>query len=198
MASNFGFVRTEGPELFDECARAERYARADPRVACIYARRALEQLVAFVHDVAGLPAPYRNDLDAKLSAPDFRNLTGQIVAAKCNLIRKVGNMGARLPSGLRFDPALVGAPQGSKPLTKAELGELLGRFRRQDEQVARAKARRTARRAHRGGAARYGAIPQPDRARLRAGRRRAGGGDPEDPAGRPRPVPRRARRSGAD
>ncbi|MGH3614624.1 MAG: HepT-like ribonuclease domain-containing protein [Pseudonocardia sp.] len=67
-----------GPELFDECARAERYARAlraDPRVACIYARRALERLVASVHDVAGLPAPYRNDPDAKLSAPDFRNLT---------------------------------------------------------------------------------------------------------------------------
>ncbi|MGI9062617.1 MAG: DEAD/DEAH box helicase family protein [Pseudonocardiaceae bacterium] len=94
MPSNFDFIRAEWPELFDECARAERYLRTDPRVSCIYARRVLEQIVTRIYDVARLPAPYRNDLSARLNAPDFRNLAGQGVTTKMSLVRKLGNLAA--------------------------------------------------------------------------------------------------------
>jgi len=94
VTSNFEFIRAEWPVLFDECARAERYVRVDPRVACIYARRALEQAVTYVYDVARLPIPYKDDLSAKINAAELRNLTGHGIATKMNLVRKLGNAGA--------------------------------------------------------------------------------------------------------
>ena len=48
--SNFAFIRSTWPELFGECRRAESYANTDARASGLYARRALEQLVAFVYD----------------------------------------------------------------------------------------------------------------------------------------------------
>src|SRR5680860_1621551 len=94
VTSNFDFIRAEWPELFDECARAERYVRIDPRVACIYARRALERVVTHLYEVERLPVPYKDDLSAKINAADFRNVAGQGIATKMNLVRKLGNAAA--------------------------------------------------------------------------------------------------------
>lgn len=46
-----------------------------PRVSCLDSGRALEQAVNLLYDVVRLPIPYRDDLSAKISAPEFRNLT---------------------------------------------------------------------------------------------------------------------------
>lgn len=46
-----------------------------PRVSCLDSGRALEQAVNLLYDVVRLPIPYRDDLSAKISAPEFRNVT---------------------------------------------------------------------------------------------------------------------------
>lgn len=40
-----------------DCARAESYLSSDPRSACSYSRRAVEQLVGHLYDVLALPQP---------------------------------------------------------------------------------------------------------------------------------------------
>lgn len=97
MASNFDFIASEWPQLFDECVRAERYVRSDPRASVIYARRVVEQLVGFLYDVVELPLPYQDDLAAKMNAPAFKNLVGLEMALKANAVRKAGNAAAHKP-----------------------------------------------------------------------------------------------------
>ena len=58
--SNFGFLRAEWPELFEEAERAERNAVADPRTACFYARRCLEHTLKWLYRADGtLRSAYR-------------------------------------------------------------------------------------------------------------------------------------------
>ena len=64
--SNFGFVQAALPTLHDDCRQAESYLASDPRSACFYSRRAVEQLVAYLYGVLGLPQPYKNDLNAHM------------------------------------------------------------------------------------------------------------------------------------
>ena len=54
--SNFDFLQAVGwPEMHADCARAECYLTNDPRSACFYSRRAVEELVGYLYDVLGLP-----------------------------------------------------------------------------------------------------------------------------------------------
>ena len=43
MKSNFDFLQAEWPDLQDAASKAESLAHPDPRAACFYARRTLEQ-----------------------------------------------------------------------------------------------------------------------------------------------------------
>ncbi|MEV8164597.1 DEAD/DEAH box helicase family protein [Rothia kristinae] len=88
---NFDFVKTEWPQIHEPCARAESYVASDPRAACFYARRAVELLVTYLYDLKGYPTPYRDDLSARINAPEFTAGTGPKVAAKLNYLRKLGN-----------------------------------------------------------------------------------------------------------
>ncbi len=93
--SNFAFLQAVGwPETYADCARAESYALSDPRAACIYARRAAEQVVDYLYDVLALPLPYASDLSARINDAAFKAKTGQGIAAKLNLIRRLGNSAA--------------------------------------------------------------------------------------------------------
>lgn len=75
--SNFAFLHAVGwPELHADCARAESYAASDPRSACFYRRRAAEQLVDYLYDMLALPAPYKDDLSARINDAGFRAKTG--------------------------------------------------------------------------------------------------------------------------
>lgn len=93
MAGNFGFVAPEWPGVHQECVRAEQYVHRDPRAAALYARRVVEQLVDHLYLAAGLPEPYQSDLAARVNAPAFRQLAGEMIVAKLNAVRKAGNIG---------------------------------------------------------------------------------------------------------
>ena len=58
---NFDFVRETLPSLHGDCARAESYLSSDPRSACFYSRRVVEELVSYLYDVLSLPIPVTPD-----------------------------------------------------------------------------------------------------------------------------------------
>ena len=93
MAGNFDFIAPEWPGVHQECVRAEQYVRQDPRASALYARRVVEQVVDHLYLAAGLPEPYQSDLAARINAPAFRQLTGDMIVAKLNAVRKAGNTG---------------------------------------------------------------------------------------------------------
>ncbi len=105
--SNFDFVRAALPDLHADCARAESYVGADPRAACMYARRAIEELTRYLYDVLDLREPYRDDLAALVNDPGFKRATGSAITAKLNLIRKVGNTAVHDNAPVRPDHALA-------------------------------------------------------------------------------------------
>ncbi len=92
--SNFTFIKDEWPSIHADCVRAESYLVHDPLVACLCARRVTEQLVHHLYDVLGLPAPYRNDLSARINDASFKAKTGPSITQKLNLLRKLGNKAA--------------------------------------------------------------------------------------------------------
>ncbi|EHR63698.1 DEAD/DEAH box helicase family protein [Saccharomonospora cyanea] len=92
MQSNFGFLRVDWPELFEDANRAEWLAFLDPRTSCFYARRTLEHVVLWLYEAErSLGRPYRNDLKARLHESAFLDLVGTEMQAKMNLIRVQGN-----------------------------------------------------------------------------------------------------------
>ncbi len=74
-----------------DCAPAESYLASDPRSACFYSRRAVENLVAHLYDVLRLRLPYQDDLAARINDAGFKAKTGVGIGQKLNLIRKLGN-----------------------------------------------------------------------------------------------------------
>ncbi len=90
--SNFAFLKSVNwPEIHADCARAESYALSDPRSACFYSRRAAEHTVDYLYDVLGLSIPYANDLSSRINDAGFKARVGMGIAAKLNLLRKLGN-----------------------------------------------------------------------------------------------------------
>lgn len=90
--SNFGFLQIDWPDLFDEACHAEELTLTDPRAGCFYARRTLELTVKWLYRAdADLKGPYKDDLNARLHEPTFKNLVGPDLLAKMNIIRKQGN-----------------------------------------------------------------------------------------------------------
>ena len=90
--TQFAFLSSEWPDVFDAASRAESAVRADPRTACFYARRALELAVnwAYKHDAA-LTLPYQDSLSALIHEPSFKTAAGEAVFAKARVIVTLGN-----------------------------------------------------------------------------------------------------------
>ncbi|MFH0957718.1 MAG: DEAD/DEAH box helicase family protein [Pseudomonadota bacterium] len=91
--SQFHFLSTEWPDIFESAAKVEDLALSDPRTACFYARRSLELTVAWLykHDPA-LTLPYQDHLSALIHEPTFRNLVGPAVFAKSRILKDLGNL----------------------------------------------------------------------------------------------------------
>lgn len=89
--SNFAFLQRTLPALHDDAVRAESALSSDPRTACFYSRRVVEQLVAYLYEVLDLPEPYRDDLSARIGEPAFRQRVPLVVAQKLTLIRRTAN-----------------------------------------------------------------------------------------------------------
>lgn len=90
--TNFGFLKTEWPELFASAVKAESLAHPDPRTACFYARRSLELAVdwAYRYDTT-LSLPYESHLAALLYEPTFKQAVGPQILQKATLIKNLGN-----------------------------------------------------------------------------------------------------------
>ncbi|MGI5165689.1 DEAD/DEAH box helicase family protein [Spirillospora sp. CA-253888] len=91
--SNFGFLKAEWPELYNEAFRAERLAIADPRTSCFYARRTVELALNWLYKADGsLQEPYGRDLSAMINEPTLVNLVGPALRTKMDVIRRQGNL----------------------------------------------------------------------------------------------------------
>jgi len=89
--SQFSFLASEWPVVYDAAAKAESLARGDPRGACFWSRRALELAVrwAFKHDPA-MQLPYQEHLGALLHEPSFRSASGDTVFTKARIVARLG------------------------------------------------------------------------------------------------------------
>ena len=95
MASNFGFIQPEWPQIYESAAKAESFVFPDPRTACIHARRTLELIMQWVFKSdASLHPPYQQNLSALVHEPTFVQVAGQAVQAKARLIVQLGNNAA--------------------------------------------------------------------------------------------------------
>lgn len=93
--SQFDFLKAEFDEIYGFAQRAEGLALSDPRGACFYARLALETMVLWLYARdPGLRKPYKDNLAALLHEPSFKNLAGDAVVTKANLIKELGNRAA--------------------------------------------------------------------------------------------------------
>lgn len=88
---NFDFVRQTLPSLHDDCARAESYLSSDPRSACFYSRRVVEELVGYLYGVLSLATPYRDDLAARISDAAFKTKVPAGITQKLTAIRRIAN-----------------------------------------------------------------------------------------------------------
>ncbi|WP_447646179.1 DEAD/DEAH box helicase family protein [Nocardioides zeae] len=104
---NFDFVRETLPSLHDGCARAEAYLSTDPRSACFYSRRVVEELVGYLYDVLSVPLPYRNDLAAKINDAAFKTAVPQGITQKLTAIRRIANTAVHESRQIRPDVSLA-------------------------------------------------------------------------------------------
>ncbi|MGO1561995.1 MAG: DEAD/DEAH box helicase family protein [Actinomycetaceae bacterium] len=105
--TNFDFVRHTLPSLHDGCARAESYLASDPRSACFYSRRVVEELVGYLYDVLSLPIPYRDDLAAKIGDAAFKARVPQGITQKLTAIRRIANTAVHENRQIRPDVSLA-------------------------------------------------------------------------------------------
>jgi type I restriction enzyme R subunit len=90
--SNFAFLQSEWPQVYDAAARVESLVYPDPRAACFYARRALELAVQWLYKAEPkLTLPYQDNLAALLDEATFKTLATPRITTKTRLIRDLGN-----------------------------------------------------------------------------------------------------------
>ncbi len=91
--SNFQFLHTEWPELYEPATKAESFVYTDARSCCFYARRALELAVEWLykHD-SGLKRPYDNNLSALIYEPTFKDNLTKDLFLKVRTIKEIGNI----------------------------------------------------------------------------------------------------------
>ncbi len=104
---NFDFVRHTLPTIHEDCAKAESYVAADPRSACFYSRRVVEELVAYLYDVLSIPIPYRDDLAAKINDAAFKAKVPQGITQKLTAIRRIANAAVHENRQIRPDVSLA-------------------------------------------------------------------------------------------
>jgi len=105
--SNFGFLRTEWPNLHADAVHAERLAVADPRASCFYARRTLELAVIWLYQAdSSLRRPYRDDLAAMIAEPTLARVASPGICMKMDVIRRQGNAAVHRHSPVAANDAI--------------------------------------------------------------------------------------------
>lgn len=106
--SNFAFLQSEWPQVYESAARAEAMVYPDPRAACFYVRRALELAVRWLYKAdAKLTLPYQDNLAALLAEPTFLALASARIVAKTRLIKDHGNRAVHTQKVITQYDALV-------------------------------------------------------------------------------------------
>ncbi len=90
--SQFSFLKSEWPAVYDAAGKAESAVYSDPRTTCFYARRSLELAIAwlFKHD-ASLKLPYQDNLSTLIHEPTFKIAAGETIFCKTRVVAKLGN-----------------------------------------------------------------------------------------------------------
>jgi type I restriction enzyme R subunit len=106
--TNFGFLQSEWPQLFADAQKTEALVIPDPRTACFYARRTLEQIVAWLYrSDSSLKLPYQDSLSALIHEPTFKNTVGTKIFVKAKLIKDLGNLAAHSHKPLQDRDSMV-------------------------------------------------------------------------------------------
>lgn len=93
MASNFDFLRTYYPQLFEHAAYAESLVYSAPRASCFYTRFTLEQAVQWLYaNDPYLKLPYDNNLAALIHEQTFQDNLKPGLFPKIRAIHKIGNV----------------------------------------------------------------------------------------------------------
>lgn len=92
MASNFDFLHSRYPTLFEHAAHAESLVYSAPRASCFYTRFTLEQAVQWLYkNDPYLQLPYDNTLGALIHEPTFQDNLKPGLFQKVRAIQKIGN-----------------------------------------------------------------------------------------------------------
>jgi type I restriction enzyme R subunit len=90
--TNFGFLQTEWPQIYESAVKAESFAIPDPGTACFHARRTLELVMNWLFKSdSRLRVPYQSNLSALVHEPTFIQVAGQGIHTKTRLIIEHGN-----------------------------------------------------------------------------------------------------------
>ncbi len=93
MISNFNFLKVDSPSIYENAIKSEKSGITDPRVACMYARFTLEAALKWMYDNDyDLRKPWEDSLAAMLKEKSFKETTPPQILAKCDIIRKQGNI----------------------------------------------------------------------------------------------------------
>jgi type I restriction enzyme R subunit len=91
-ASNFTFLESEFPFLYEIAEEAERYCLSIPRHAANLCRISLEAAVKWMYDNdPDLSVPYDKSLFSLLKEPSFEAVVPYLTREKVHFIRKLGN-----------------------------------------------------------------------------------------------------------
>src|ERR1041384_4850157 len=91
--SNFDFLKSEWPDLYESSVKVESLAQTDTRSCGFYARRALELSIHWLYDHdPELKLPYDDNLSALIYEPTFRNNLTNDLFLKVKTIKEIGNL----------------------------------------------------------------------------------------------------------
>jgi type I restriction enzyme R subunit len=106
--TNFKFLKSEWPEIWEAAARAEAAMQRDPRAACFYSRRALELAVNWAYRAdTSLRMPYEDKLSALIHEPTFKAAAGEDVFRKAKVINTLGNHAVHRAGPIQAADAVV-------------------------------------------------------------------------------------------
>ena len=105
--SNFNFLQTTWPDLFETAREAEQNVNSAPRTSCFYARRSLEGAVKWLYaNDSFLQRPYADNLAALIHEPTFRDNLEPCLFPKILTIQKIGNLAVHSDKSISSNDAL--------------------------------------------------------------------------------------------
>ncbi|WP_018689620.1 DEAD/DEAH box helicase family protein [Ahrensia kielensis] len=90
--SNFAFLRSDFPNVYDAAVSAEKLGESDPTGAAFFAGKTMELAVkwAFAHDPKLTP-PYQDNISTLIHDHTFVQIAGQVVQLKAKYINRIRN-----------------------------------------------------------------------------------------------------------